>query len=82
MAGVKEANCEAVLRAGRIEAVITAMHTHLSHADVKHDGCWALNSIACNLDNNHMAVATAGGIEVVITAMCTHPTLMCSTMDD
>jgi len=36
----------AVARAGGIEAVITAMRTHLSHADVQHYGCRALNNIA------------------------------------
>jgi len=51
-----------VARAGGIEPVFTAIHTHPSHPNVQHFACRALMNIAKNLDNNKVA---GGGIKAV-----------------
>ena len=63
---------EAVIRAGVIELVVSAMTTHAGHAGVQLKGCYALSEFASFTAENGSKVAERGGIEVVVAAMRRH----------
>jgi hypothetical protein len=61
-------------KAGASNAIVAAMGTHLSVADVQSAACRALINM-CVQDNNERRASDAGAIEAVVTAMLTHPNM-------
>lgn len=64
-------NCRPeVLKQKAVDAVVSAMESHLASAAVQYDGCAALSN--CAVGEGEAAVRSAGGIARVIAAMATH----------
>jgi len=61
-----------VLRAGGLEAIISAMETHGSDLKVQYEGCQALYRLA-EKENDPDKVLALGGLEAVKNAMDLHP---------
>eukprot|EP00854_Cymbomonas_tetramitiformis_P009172 gene9172-10871_t len=70
--GMKGDNAAAVVEAGGIEAVISAMLKHTSNTEVQQSGCRALINISDSPDRQ-LKVADEHGTRAVLEAMTAHP---------
>mmetsp|Transcript_6154 Transcript_6154/g.12653 ORF Transcript_6154/g.12653 Transcript_6154/m.12653 type:complete len:826 (+) Transcript_6154:394-2871(+) len=60
-----------IARTGGLFAVVKAMETHSTSAEVQISGCQALEKLALDSDNE-IAIEQVGGIETILAAMMSH----------
>ncbi len=67
---------EAVLAAGMVPAVVAALSTHTTVADVQLYGCWALANLSLTAAC-HASVVSGGGIQACLNAVVLHTRSVC-----